>query len=708
MRCAGFQAPDHRACVCASAPARPRCGVARTDAKWVASLVLAAAAIAGDGCGVRTPARIDVDALIATRGRDDARHELAVRVVADPKDVAARLGLAVIEERAGRPSGAIEQLEAVAALSGPIGIRWHADDRARLARLIAARGRARLAREASTALVDLRRARELGAAIDARELVRARVIAAIARLRHVDAKERAAAERELASVWTAGGAEPAWAGTRSGATPAERAAFGVWAWKAGAKRAAWEALQAWHDATTSPRDPAFTAAYLMARAWWIPPDGPPPDPEDLVGPDRCRYERACTASVAVASDEATRDALLLAPATPGIPDTDVPAWMAITLEHALRGEGSWGPSLAAHVDLAAVSIARLPGWARPAFAVLAGRPPVAESGELPRAPSERLVVAAGRALRGGSLDSVTAPLRDPDTDPALTATLLRVVRVDSAPIDHAFVAALIATARARVPSGPAAAALRRVAAAYARDPAAADRVGRDVVAEAVDASTAWAALGAMFDAIGDPARAREAWQAAVDASPELANVRGLAGAMARANDPDASLITTTTAAAASGDPAVDWLRISRALERAGAHVHALEAARNAIGLGSGRTLLDAYDVAIDASQSLGRARQVVELTVARARLAPAPLVRPADPTDVAAALAAHRRAPTAATTARLWIASRWNPRSVDVRAALLGAIGADDPRRPAIVRELVALAGDRDPEVGREAAAVLR
>ncbi|MEJ7604225.1 MAG: hypothetical protein WKG01_40570 [Kofleriaceae bacterium] len=99
-------------------------------------------------CRVRTPAPLDVAALVNRQGPVEARRSLALRVVAEPKDVAARLALATLADQQGRPSEAIEQLEAVVALDGPLGIRWRATDRARLARLVAARGRTRLQRGA--------------------------------------------------------------------------------------------------------------------------------------------------------------------------------------------------------------------------------------------------------------------------------------------------------------------------------------------------------------------------------------------------------------------------------------------------------------------------------------------------------------------------------------------------------------------------------
>src|SRR5512144_141466 len=98
--------------------------------------VVVSALLAFASCGVRAPSRIDVTALVKRRGEADARGELAARIVADPKDIAARLALATLEDKTGRPSGALEQLEAVAALSGPVGIRWHDEDRARFANLL--------------------------------------------------------------------------------------------------------------------------------------------------------------------------------------------------------------------------------------------------------------------------------------------------------------------------------------------------------------------------------------------------------------------------------------------------------------------------------------------------------------------------------------------------------------------------------------------
>ncbi|HEY5946056.1 MAG TPA: hypothetical protein VIV40_11225, partial [Kofleriaceae bacterium] len=246
--------------------------------------------IVAAGCGVRTPARVDVAALISKRGANEARRDLTIRVLAHPRDVQARLALAELADQTGRPSEAIDQLEAVVRLGGPLGTRWHDDDRARLARLLLARGRVRLARGAATAYTDLERARTFGAAPTSDELARARVAIAIAQLRHSDANQRAKGRATLIAQ-----PSPKWIGAKPTASAVERAQFGVWLWSVGARRPAYDELAAWHAATKPPRDEALQAAYLRALAWWSPVwlgDVPPPPAEDLVGPGRCWFPGA--------------------------------------------------------------------------------------------------------------------------------------------------------------------------------------------------------------------------------------------------------------------------------------------------------------------------------------------------------------------------------------------------------------------------------
>ncbi|HEU0036872.1 MAG TPA: hypothetical protein VFQ53_39955 [Kofleriaceae bacterium] len=721
------------------------------DRALVALCALFALSVPTISCGVRTPARIDVAALVRARGADQARHDLELRVVEHPADLGARLALAAIAEQQHRPSQAIEQLEAVVAYGGPAGTRWHPDDRARLARLVAARGRARLERGAPSAYADLSRARELGATIEDRELARARLTAAIAQLRHVDADERAAGKRTLVALATTELADPAWRGAAPNATPAQHGAFGVWLWSVGARRAAWDELAAWHAGAHALRDDAIASTYLAARTWWTPIDGAPPPAPDLVGAQRCRYTDAPGCSVVeLAHQEPRDDAAIAARLARPSPRTTQPAeaagWLALTLLQALHGDASWAAAFAARVDTSAIAVTAMPAPYRAAYARLTGRGTASDAGtnlgEL--TPTERLVVAAGRALDGESVAEVRTAL-GPAADTPEGRAILAVVVVpptpkraepppppagDSAdgtapaPTATASIrtarmrqlAAAIDHVRTRVVYGLDAARLQRVGEAYVRDPAVGDRIARDVVAESIDAATAHASLGALYDALGDPARARAAWQAAVDASPEPEHVRGLAEAMARANDPDAALVIGTTAAAAWGDPAVVWASLANALERSGKHVHALEAARNAIDLAGPDVLGRALDIAIEASRALGRDAQVASLQKRGAAAsgardeAPDPVPTAsadADPTDVRGALASHQRAPSAASLARLYAASRWNPRDVALRAALLDALPADDARRHVIEAELRALAVDPDPEVGRTAVEAL-
>jgi len=83
-------------------------------ARWIALGLLVS-------CGARGPAAVDVDRLLATRGAIDARLDLEIRIIADPRDVAGRLALAALDEQIGRPTEAIGALEEVEALGGPLG-----------------------------------------------------------------------------------------------------------------------------------------------------------------------------------------------------------------------------------------------------------------------------------------------------------------------------------------------------------------------------------------------------------------------------------------------------------------------------------------------------------------------------------------------------------------------------------------------------------
>ena len=675
--------------------------------------------------------------MVKAKGVVVARQDLEVRVLDEPRDIQLHLALAKLADESKRPSQAIASLEAVIRIGGPLGTRWHAEDRARMARLLVARGRVRLERGAASALDDLMRAKSYGAEVDATELDRARAAVALARLRHVDAKERAAGQAALAKLSSSPIADPTWLGAKPQPVPRDRGEWGVWLWQRGAKRAAFEALRDF-ERTTSVKGGPLHDAYLRALAWWTPYDLPPPAGTDVTGPERCRFAGACRGSE-VLDDPAASVALLAAPLS--AKDDDAAAWLALSLGAALRGEAGWGESAALRIDLATLVPASLPPYARAAAARLAGKREagIPDSELAGLTPPQRLVVAAGRALDGASAAQVRAALGSLEASPEGIALLRILDPAPPAPFVDPFAAALTAHLRTRRLEGSAIAGpmttasrppgdlalaaqaadvrsghrdvipISALLAAYRRNPSRADILAADAVAESTDAALAQAALGAMFDVLDDPARARAAWQGAVDASPEPAFIAGLAEAMARANDPDAALIYATSAAAASGDPAVVWLGVSRARDGVGKHVHALEAARSAIDLAGPDTIGPSLDAAISASRELGRDAQVLAL-IERRRQVPLPVRVDRgtdDPTDAVAAIAAHERTPGVNNIARMWIASRWNPRDVAIRAELLDAIATDDPRRATLLTELVTLAADRDSAIARAALAAL-
>jgi hypothetical protein len=532
---------------------------------------------------VRAPAPVDVASLVRSRGPVEAHRALQSQVLEYPRDIAARLALARLADEQGRPSEAFEQLEAVEHLGGPLGTRWHDDDRARFARLLLGRGRARLARNAPTALVDFEHAAKLGVSPTAEELDEARLAIAFEQIRHVDAAVRTQGRAALAAAHRS-----EWRGASATATSEERAQFGVWLWSIGARRESYEQLAAWHDATKPPRDEALQGAYLRALAWWSPTwlgEVPPPPAEDLVGPERCWF-----------------------------PGTDC------------------SPPL------------------------VEPPPPRLEAVDFPPTGDVRAVIAARYA-----------PTRSLSPTP---------------------ISPLIA-----------------IATAYDRDPTIAERLGRDFVDRSVDAAAAHATIGALFDVLGDPPRARAEWQAAATASPEVAFFRGLSESAARSGDGPAALVFATRAAAAAGDPAVIWVGVAAALVDGNRFPDALTAARTALELAGPEMLAPALDVAVTASRAMGRTQQADALLVQRAQIAPKLRT---DDNEVRAALIAHGEQPTASTVARLWVISRSAPRDVEVRAALIDALDRDDPRRGTVVDELLTLAGGVDDARAREAARALR
>jgi hypothetical protein len=284
--------------------------------------------------------------------------------------------------------------------------------------------------------------------------------------------------------------------------------------------------------------------------------------------------------------------------------------------------------------------------------------------------------------------------------------------------------------------------LLAIARAHARYVAIADRLGRDLVARSTDAAAGYATLGALYDALGDAPRARSAWQAAADggtwhdaartggdlasvepgeptpraqtafdetgaASDEPLFMRGLADAAARTGDGPAALVFATKAAAAWGDPAVVWTDVGAALLAGKQLPEALTAVRFALDLAGPDELDRALVIGIAASKGMGRDEQAQRMEGQRVQLALARIPRGTVPpdADLQAALAAQREHSSAATAARLWVATRAQPRDIEARAELRRALDPGDVRRAVIERELVQLAGTADD---RDALAAVR
>ncbi|MEO8550826.1 MAG: hypothetical protein ABI678_12660, partial [Kofleriaceae bacterium] len=254
---------------------------------------------------------------------------------------------------------------------------------------------------------------------------------------------------------------------------------------------------------------------------------------------------------------------------------------------------------------------------------------------------------------------------------------------------------------ARTPGFPE---LVNVAAAFRRDPAIAERLARELIGRSVDSALAGAAVGALLDALGDPARARTAWLAASTESDEPAIVAGYAAAAARAGDGDAALVGATGAAAASGDPAWTWLDIGRALLRGHRPTDAITTMRTAMELAGPNALAATLDLAIEASRQLGREAQADALAARRATLSPAPTGHAAQRIELAE-LGQH--APNASVLAATWVMTRADLGEIELRAALDAALERDDPRRATLELELVTLAADADPDRALAAALAL-
>jgi tetratricopeptide (TPR) repeat protein len=329
-----------------------------------------------------------------------------------------------------------------------------------------------------------------------------------------------------------------------------------------------------------------------------------------------------------------------------------PAWLVLAARAWLRGDApSYTAAVRAHFsgdDLGAT-----PSWAHPTLLRLRGGDAAAYRAALDDAVRDllgigrgaRLVVAVELAQAGRSRAEIESALGD-DHGTLADALLARLASgADQAPdLAHAAAARALrghADPRASIDD------IANIAAAYLRDPAAADRAADDWIAKDVDVAARAPIAAALFAAMGDPARARALWQRAADASPgELRVVRGLALAAAATDDPDAAMIFATNEAAASGDAAPALVEIARALAAHGRYDHALELVHLALQLVPRDDAAPLYDLAIAWSRAEGK--DATELEAARAELPAAPTAAPEPPPgDLAteAALAADPRVP---------------------------------------------------------------
>ncbi len=790
---------------------------------------LGAAGLGSAACGgAPSASQASLESQAGTR-----REVLLARIAEDPGDVAAQLALAEEEERAGRPAAALYALEQAALGHVPLGKDLGDGDRKRLGRLLHARGLERLRRGAASALADLRRAREAGAAVPEAELLEAEVAGALAEARHSEDRRRTAGLAALAALARRPGGQALWRGSSEEATSEQQADLGAWLWQRGARRAATELLERAGLA-------ADRALLLEARAWWSPSwrgDAPLPPADQLVGRRRCAVLPAaamarfgCAAAAVVTEGAAATDDerdLLASPAwsAPSSAGAErdpaqAAAWVVLAVRAYLGDElEDARRELERRVDLAWVTSAlrrdELPLYARPTLLRLAGEPAAAAAAltqavrqgtrapasppsqpparsaapgrgrataqptqatqssqsSLPTVPSvpslspgQRLVLAYELALAGrtAELSSILVEGEGPaaarlrrttpeaialEADEATKATKANeatkadeVAKARDDRADRAERADQAAAATAIAQLGGAAARqpqLVEVARAYRRDVAVAERKAADFAAGSADAAFGWAQLGALYAALEAPAASRLAWERAAAASAEPAFSRGLALALAAARDPDAALLAMVQAAAASGDPSPVLVEVAAELVRAGAPLHGLQAAKSAIDLATPQTWRAALAVAHRAAAALGRRSELRALEALGAEADETPwsaspasssaspassntsptsssaiaaLLKAAkgDPSSASLALRAAAAAAPAEAIELLWRATRWSPRSAEVRAALLPRLPAGDWRHPLMIRELAELAALPDRATSSIALAALR
>jgi hypothetical protein len=544
---------------------------------------------------------------------------LEIRVVDSPREPRLRLALAELEERRERPAAALDQLEVAAALGGPFGSRLGAADRARLGRLLAARGAERAARGVPSAPADLDRAAVLGIDVDPAIRRAAGFGAALADLRQSDAELRARGRQRLAALAAANPGDPRLAAADVAAAIAagrrgDVARAGVWLWDGGARRAALEVLDVWERAGGLADDvPGAADRWLRARRWWRGVDGRP-DLSTLrraidAGASPCLFAAvaaACSPVAAAFAEDADgppwEPDLTEQAAAPTADPVLAGAWLVVA---ARQAGDAFDAAVRARVDVGALPASELPPFARPTVLRLAGNDDGArdalaramrDAPELP--PGPRLVIAVEAARAGHDLVPI---LGDAARSRAGTALIARTTPAPALSV------AASAAARAARDAPQHRSALGRVAEGHRRDAALGDRRAADFAAGAADRVPRALALADLYDDLGDPARARRWAEAAHRASPgEPATARRLVAALARAGDPDAAAVVLVGAAAASGDPGAALLDAARELAATGAPVHALDALKLALQLIAPGQRGPALALAIELGVALGR------------------------------------------------------------------------------------------------------
>lgn len=731
----------------------------------LAALLLAGAAACG---GARPAPSSSRDAAAAA----DRREALLARVLVAPDDVAAWLELAAEEDRAGRPSAALDALEQARLRRAPLGPDLDERDRQREGRLLAARGRARLLRGAASALADLQKAEAAGAPVDDSELLAAEVAAALAEARHSDARRRAAGLSRLRQLGERGGSAAIARGALATASAAERTAWAAWLWERGAKRAAHDVLAALGAPSGAGQPPALgdAAAELWAEAsaWWRPswrrlapipavPRSaarrcavvPLMDPAGAA-PFACAPSQVVSAGARSTAEERDVLALPLEGAGPRPwPTADSDALVIMLVRGYLEGQlDDPAPALLRLIDLRKdlrqdlrQDLRPTAGGAEAAHQAgralllrLAGDAAAAEAAlrqadaAPPATTSERLVLAYEHLVRRDVAGAL--PLLPSAGEEAAAPAVLRLRAVADA-LSAAPPGGEVSAARVDLPAVADRAAVRAALAATAwLDPSASG-------AELAERGDLLLAIAARYR--GDVAVARRRAADFVATSADAAAAWAQLGALYLLLDDPASARAAwqaaaersaepgfvqglALAAAAAKDPDAALVFMTSAAAASGdPAVVLLDVAEELLRAGSPVPALQAahsaielaprerYAAALDVAVRAARALDRREELAALGQLGAATAAPPsAFDPSSAAAMALASAAEVPRLEELLWIATRWNPRSAALRGQLLARLPGRDARRAVLIEELAALAGDAERPRRAAAVAALR